>query len=77
MTLFGRIRITWEHVRVCWGPLDLCCMDCPWPFAIGRRRYAGTRYYVIEWSGFQLYLWPQWWKRGPHLAARSAAKETG
>ncbi len=75
MTFFGHIRITWEHVRVCWGPIDLVCMDCPWPVRISRGWSAGQRVYAVECSGFSLWWFVRFWEWRPGMAARPAAKE--
>jgi hypothetical protein len=75
MTFFGRIRITWEHLRVCWGPIDLVVMDVGWPPQISRMWCAGQRVYEVAWGSMSLWWFTQWREWNPGKAARSAAKE--
>ncbi len=55
MTFFGAIRITADHIRVQYGPVDLLVMDIDWPWRI-YRTWSSGRVFV-----FQGPFWSLWW----------------
>ncbi len=64
MTFFGAIRITADHIRVQWGPVDLLVTDIGWPWRI-YRTWSGGRVFVFEGPFWSLWWFWRFWEWNP------------